>query len=429
MRIVLVSPQYRIVRSPKSEVSKNVHRRAQPVLGLAIVGTALKNAGHEVLYLDSVIEGIEQTWQYDAWTDCYGLKLGQVCKRIEDYSPDIVGLTCLTTSQYPLAKMIGMSLEQPVIIGGNHASLNGSIFPVVAGEADLLSETIFKRLPFCELGHVENMDDTPFIDWSLVPLKKYWEKALPQNPFSKSRKTILYETSRGCPEHCSFCSTMTYFGNKFRPKSSRRVIEEITRVVHDYGVEEVQFCDDSMAVNRKRFLEICEGLAPLKIHLCNPSGIRFYSKDEKSIRENFKAMADAGFYQMTFAVESGNEHILNNVIGKRLDLNLAALQIKIAKEYFPVHVFLMIGLPGETIEQIEETRAYAKKIKANSYSLSLAQPFPRTRLADMCELVNGVTEADMLLGKQVIKRDDGLNLEQLAEEMLVELNSLNPYNR
>jgi len=439
MRIVLIAPQYRILHSPQSEMSKNVHRRAQPVLGLAILATALSRAGHEVLYLDSVIEDIDQTIRFDEETDYYGLMPDGIRKRVEAFSPDMIALTCLTTSQYPLVRAICfdlLHLDIPIIIGGNHASLNArkvsreGFYSVVCGEADRKIVDVVGRInsipEILDLGRLENLDSSPKIDWGLLPMEKYWTKALPQNPFPMSRKTILYETSRGCPEHCVFCSTTEFFGNRFRPKSSRRVVEEISEAVEKMGIEEVQFCDDSMGVERKRFLEICDGLAPLKIHLCNPSGIRFYTKSEEKLRENFRKMRDAGFYQMTFAVESGNDYVLNTIIKKRLDLEWARKAIGIAKDYFRVHAFFIVGLPGETEEQIHDTLRYAEEIDVDSYSLSLAQPFPGTELWRLCRrdawILPGVGDSDMLLGKQVIRRDDDLNLKKLAEEALVRLN-------
>lgn len=440
MRVALVSPQYRVLHTPVSDLSKNVHRRAQPLLGLAILATTLSKAGHEVLYLDSAIEGIDQTIRFDEETDYYGLLPEGICKRVEAFSPDVIALTCLTTSQYPLVRAIYFDLVRlgvPIIIGGNHASLNArsvsnqGFHSVICGEADLDISDIVNRInslpEIVSVGRLENIDSSPKIDWSLLPMEDYWTKALPQNPFPMSRKNILYETSRGCPEHCVFCSTTEFFGNRYRPKSSRRVVDEITGAVESMGIEEVQFCDDSMGVNETRFLEICEGLAPLNIHLCNPSGIRFYTKSEVQIRNIFSKMRDAGFYQMTFAVESGNEHILNTVIKKRLDLEWTRKAIGIAKDFFKVHAFFLIGLPGETEEQINDTLRYAKDIDVDSYSLSLAQPFPSTELWRMCRrggwMKEGVGDSDMLLGKQVIRRDDGLDLVSIAESALEQLAS------
>ena len=444
-KILLISPQFRIKRNPKSEASKNVHRRAQPLLSIGSIATILYNNGYEVKYLDSVIEGIHNTIFFDETTDCYGLSTNDIIERVRGFNPDLIGMTCLSTSQFPQTIKVAQAIKQykniPIIVGGNHVSMNAddtlklSCFDcIVRGEGE---EAILPLLEdYYSTGYLPQMtpfqkvaklDTLPYFNWDLVPLKKYWKDALPQNPYAKSRKTVLYETSRGCPEKCTFCSTKQFFGSKFRPKSSTRVVDELTKIIQKYGVEELHLADDSAAVQIKRFLEICEGLQPLKVHLCSPSGIRLYVKEEKKLREVFQKMQDAGYYQMTFAVESGNEYILNCIIKKRLDLEWTQKAIKIAKDYFGVHAFFMIGLPYETRAQINETIAFAKKIDADSYSLSLAQPFPPTELWEWCNrdglIKEGTKPSDMLLGQQVIKRTDGLNLEKLAEETLEELNS------
>ncbi len=443
-KILLISPQLRIRKTPKSEMSKNTHRRAQPLLSIGSIATVLHEHGYEVEYLDSVIEDIENSFSFDEATDCYGLSNDEIIRRVVKFNPDLVGITCLSTSQFSqtvaVAKAIKLYRDIPIIVGGNHPSLNyndairhGCFDCIVRGEGEErileVLEGYYKTgcLPqITPMSRVAVLDDLPYYNWDLVPLEKYWRDALPQNPYAKSRKAILYETSRGCPERCTFCSTRRFFGQKFRTKSSARVVEELTTAVQRYGIKELQFSDDSMAVKINRFLEICEGLKPLKVHLCNPSGIRLYEKNEAKLKDIFQKMQDAGFYQMTFAVESGDVYILNSVIKKRLDLEWVKKTIKIAKDYFKIHAFFMIGLPYETKKQIDATISFAEELKADSYSLSLAQPFPATELWEWCErdglIKDGIKESDMLLGKQVIKRTDGLNLEKLAEEVIERLN-------
>jgi anaerobic magnesium-protoporphyrin IX monomethyl ester cyclase len=240
-----------------------------------------------------------------------------------------------------------------------------------------------------------------------------------------------FETSRGCPEKCIFCSTSKFFGHRFRAKSASRVIKEITDAAQNYGVEEIQFSDDNIALDRKRFLKICEGIEGLGLHLCCPNGIRLdYIREDDFIRKLFVQMKKTGFYQVSFAIESGNEYILNKVIRKRLDLNRVKIHVKMAQDAgLKVHGFFIVGLPGERREQIQETLDYARKLKADSYSFSIATPFPGTDLWDWCVRENlfkdGFQMADLMFGKAVIKRSDDLTLEgleKLAEDASAALN-------
>jgi magnesium-protoporphyrin IX monomethyl ester (oxidative) cyclase len=418
-----------------------------------------------VAYLDSVIEGISQQFYFDDDTDCYGLTYDQIQSRVAGFAPDLVGIGCTFTAQFAQAVEIANRIKQldsgiPIVMGGNHPSLNAatalqnhSIDIVFRGEAELLFPSLAEKIlekdtlddfPCIayrdngrvvireEIARIDDLDQLPEFDWDLIPLADYWEKALPQNPFARSRKAIPYETSRGCPEKCIFCSTAKFFGHKWRPKSAERVVSEIRKAVTRYGVEEVEFMDDNLALNYQRFKEICNGLIGANLHLCAPSGIRFdYIRDNAAVKDLFKTMQAAGFYQLTFAVESGNPHVLNRIIGKRLNLDRMFKFVKMAKETgFKTHAFFIVGFPGETRSQIQDTLNYAKRLEIDSCSISVAVPFPATELHRWCEqegyLSDNFSETQLLLGKSVIKRFDDLSvkeLENLVESAAAQLNA------
>jgi anaerobic magnesium-protoporphyrin IX monomethyl ester cyclase len=466
-KILLISPQFRLVKESSSEYSKNALKRAHPVLGLLSIASSLYESGYDVKYLDTVIEGIDNVFSFDQYTYCYGLSNEMIIKQVRDFDPDIIGITCLFVSQIDQIKSISKEIKTkigniPIVLGGNYPSLqpevvmeNECIDYIIRGEGEQafiqLAESIilnrkkdqFPWLVYREKGtlvvgpHIERIKDinsTVYYNWDLVPLKKYWEKALPQNPFAKSKLAIPYESSRGCPEKCIFCSTAKFFGPKFRMKTSQRVIEEIHSVVTDYGAQEIQFSDDNIAINYKRLLEICSGITDLGVNLCCPNGIRLdYIKDDVNVALLLKKMKEAGFYQVSFAVESGNEYILNQVIRKRLDLIRMKRFVAMAKDAgIRVHAFFVIGLPFENREQITDTSDYARQMNADSYSFSIATPFPGTRLWDWCKkeklFVKDFKYSDLMFGKTIITRHDDLTieeLEQLADNLNMNFNKKN----
>ncbi len=464
-RVLLISPQFRVLTEIKSVYSKNALRRAQPLLGIGSMAASLKAKGYEVQYLDSVIEDINNTFPFDDTTSCYGLNYDAIVDRVQEYKPDIVGISCLFSSMFPQTIILANKIKKlkhslPIIMGGNHASLNikevmeHDCFDfILKGEGEFLMAelvgAIINKHPLEEIRsivyrdgdvvketegfeRIANLNDLAPFDWDLVPLKKYWKDAIPQNPYSKSKKILPYETSRGCPEKCIFCSTARFFSNKFRAKSAKRVVEEIGRAINKYGAEEIQFVDDNIGLNIPRFMEICEGLTPYNLHLCAPSGMRLdYVKNNDKLSKVLTVMKKAGFYQITFAVESGNDDVLNNVIRKRLDLDRMHEVVQITKAHgLKTHAFFLIGLPTETKEQMQDTISYAQKLDADSYSVSIATPFPATDLRDWIEnddlFIDGFKESDLLFGRSVIARDDGLDskkMEELAETVSVKLNN------
>ena len=465
-RVMLISPQFRVLKAGHSAFAKNVHRRAHPLLGIGNMATVLHSYGHDVAYLDTAIEGIQETHPYDEYSDFYGIDNFEVVRRVIDFRPQVIGISCLFTGHFPLmvsmAEAIKAALPNvPVVVGGNHATLNpeevmrhGCIDYLLRGEGDFLFGELVNCLlhgrPISEVGsvvyrdngvpqftdaisHVGSMDSLPFFNWDLVPLEKYWSEGLPQNPFAKSRKAILYETSRGCPERCIFCSSAQFFGKRFRPKSASRVVDEIVQAVDRYGIEEVQFSDDNIAMNLRRFKDICDGLAPLGIHLCVPNGIRLdhHYRSDDIIRDLYGRMKRAGFYQLTFCPESGNERVLNSVIKKHLDLGKMKRLVAMARDEFgfKTHSFFIIGFPYETKREIEDTIRYAEELDTDGYSFSVATPFPPTELWKWCKddnlIIEGAGEADYLLGKSVIKRPGGflpMEIDTLAEQTAARLN-------
>ena len=92
-------------------------------------------------------------------------------------------------------------------------------------------------------------------------------------------------------------------------------------------------------------------------------------------------MAESGLYQITLAIESGVQRVLNDLIKKPLDLNKTKHLISYARKLgISVHGFFIIGMPpmfgnsGETIEEMYQTYNFAKDCEFNSASFFTAVP-------------------------------------------------------
>jgi radical SAM superfamily enzyme YgiQ (UPF0313 family) len=92
-------------------------------------------------------------------------------------------------------------------------------------------------------------------------------------------------------------------------------------------------------------------------------------------------MAESGCYQITFAIESGVQRVLNDLIRKPLDLNRTKHLITYARNLgMSVHGFFIIGMPpmfgkpGETIDEMKQTYDFAHEAGFNSASFFTATP-------------------------------------------------------
>jgi radical SAM superfamily enzyme YgiQ (UPF0313 family) len=211
------------------------------------------------------------------------------------------------------------------------------------------------------------------------------EKYFKINLFHSSRsgrRILNVMTSRGCPQECSFCTTPKMWGNRFRFRSAENVIEEIKGYVEKYNIEEVQFEDDTLTLNIQNLYKLCDLLKPMNLKWCVPNGIRInYHVDQHE--EMFRRMKESGCFQVTLACESGNQRVLDEVLNKNLKLEQIKPAIEKAKKVgLQVHTFWLVGAPGETRKEMEETIEFASKCGADSYTVSIYCPLPGSKLFD-----------------------------------------------
>lgn len=198
--------------------------------------------------------------------------------------------------------------------------------------------------------------------------------------FGKRWATMI--TSRGCPYQCVFCSIHIHMGRKWRPRSPENVVDEIEELVNKYDIELISFEDDNMTLNRDRMVRICELIKErgLDFEWDTPNGVRADTLDEDLL----KRMKETGCKQIYVSPESGNQHVVNDIIKKRLDLKKVEETVKLCKKIgIRVDCFFVIGLIGETKENIRETINFARKLKklgAASVIFSIATPYYGTEL-------------------------------------------------
>ena len=124
----------------------------------------------------------------------------------------------------------------------------------------------------------------------------------------------------------------------------------------------------------------------------------------------YKAMFNSGCYQLTLACESGVQRVLDDVINKRLPLETIYPAIENAKKAgMLVHTFWIVGYPGETYEEIQETINFAMNSGADSFTFSILNPLPGTPVYRQILRENlwweGKRLEDMLFRTSLVKVD------------------------
>jgi len=218
---------------------------------------------------------------------------------------------------------------------------------------------------------IEDMDALPFVAPVYkrdLNIKNYFIGYL-NYPY------VSIYTGRGCRSKCTFCLwPQTVGGHRYRTRSPASVIEEVKWIKENMPeVKEIMFDDDTFTDFKPRVEEIARGLGQLGVTWsCNAKANVPYA--------TLKIMKENGLRLLLVGYESGDDQILLN-IKKGLRTDIARRFAEDCRKLgIMVHGTFILGLPGETKETIAKTIAFAKEINPHTIQVSLAAPYPGTRL-------------------------------------------------
>ena len=222
-------------------------------------------------------------------------------------------------------------------------------------------------------------ENIPFPARHLLPMENYIRAQEGHGPSTGRWTSIL--SSRGCPYACSFCGSRQ---TRWVKRSAIDVVDEMEHCVQKWNINEFHFEDDNMTINRDRLIEICDEIIErgLAVRWQTPNGIRA-SRTDRLMLEKMKA---SGCMHITLAPESGSERVLKEIIQKGNDFELDQLAKCGADANqigLKVAAYFILGLPGETKLEAEETIQYAKRLAKNGVdevAFSLFMPLPGTPL-------------------------------------------------
>lgn len=382
-------------------------------LGLAYLAAVLEQNGYSVEILDAYALGcdLKEKIQDDIYR--VGLPQSAIREKLMQYKPDIVGISCKFSTHYRDSLIVAKLAKETcpnacVVLGGAHATIlpesvleDRNVDIVVIGEGE---QTFLELVQRVEQGRdmddlkgiahkrgsqfvrnpprtlIENLDQIPFPARHLLSdsHKPYPTLYQGQLPFAMNKPVANIVTTRGCMLNCVFCGVHTIWGHSWRPRSPKNVVDEIEQLVHDYGIREFNVMDDNFAWKKSRAIETCNEILRrgLNITWVTPGGVAIYSIN----KETLATMKKSGYYRVTFAVETGSEKTMK-FIGKPINLDHAKKMIAVCHELgLWVHSSFVIGFPGEELESIEATIAFAKECGIDTAIFYVAQPYPGTRL-------------------------------------------------
>jgi len=388
--LLIVPPFYRMTGAKNNWIH----------LGCSYVGATLASKGHEVkIYNTDHVEDIgdislRQTFQgqniyEEILADPNHTIWKEVEHHIREYKPDLIGITIVFSKLLKaviriaeIAKSINPEIK--ICVGGPHASLLPNTLEkdcfdyLVKGEGEYPFLELVEGKPLSEIAglvfkdkngklientnppFVANIDEFahPRLDLQLIEIKD------PENNFG----TMAF--SRGCNLKCIFCSSPALWGDKIRYRSIENVMEEMEDRYFNHGVKRYYFADDNMTLNRKyakRFMrEIID--KGMKINYLCESRVNTFDD------ELCELMYEAGCRRIKLGVESGSDKMLK-YMKKAINVKQIYRTAELLKKYnLPFTAYVLLGLPTETKQDIEETYKVISDIDPDYISLSIATP-------------------------------------------------------
>ncbi len=223
-----------------------------------------------------------------------------------------------------------------------------------------------------------DVDSVPMPAYHLLEIERYFDIDFVRFP-TVDRRAIQIFTSRGCPYRCIYCHDL--FGKRFRGRKPQLVWQEIKFLYDTYGIREFMIEDDIFNMDLARAKEICDLViaSGIKIGFQFGNGVRLERFDEELMRK----LAQAGTHHMAIAVESANDRI-QKLIKKNLKLDRFNEVLGWARKYrIETLGFFMLGFPGETIREIDQTIRFACNSHFDEALFSIATPYAGTELNDL----------------------------------------------
>lgn len=305
-----------------------------------------------------------------------------------DGSVDLVGITAITAVAPRAYEVARQYREQGVrvVMGGMHASALPEealqhVDAVVVGEAEPVWSQLLKDARKAKLQQIYQSDERPCLKGLPSPRIDLFD--------SRRYMTVnLLQTSRGCPNNCSFCSVTQFFGRTYRTRPIDEVLAEVSQMK---GRGTVFFVDDNIVGHTRHAKTLFQELASMKIKWFGQSSLQI-AQDE----ELLDLAADSGCIGLFIGFESlvaanlrrVGKGLVNRVEGFMDSIN------RIHQRGIGIEGAFIFGMDDDDPSVFERTVKFAEKAKLALAQFGILTPFPGTPLYDSMQAENRIIERD-----------------------------------
>jgi len=332
-----------------------------PPINLMYVAQNLENNGYKTKIIDSFAENLSQE---------------ALLKRIKKEKAKYIGLPLYSSDldyMHHLTKKIKSYNENiKIFFAGHHVSTlykdvmkqYPNVDYIVRGEGEHttlnLLNSLEKNISLNKVRGISyrdkkkikhNIDNKPIqnLDKIPIPSRKLINPKLYYSKLSKRNRVDVLITSRGCPYKCTFCAKLNNFFRSYRTRSIPNIIDELS-IINETETIGVEIYDEIFTLKKRRVLDIMRSIKKEKFDF----EFRIRTRVTHIDNEILSSLKKNGCSTISYGVESGSQHVLNNIKKETSPTIIRKAFQKTEKHGINILGFFMIGNKGDTPVSIRQ---------------------------------------------------------------------------
>lgn len=218
---------------------------------------------------------------------------------------------------------------------------------------------------------VRDINQFPFPNRGKVNLNLYLDAWKSNHGYSM----VSVSTMRGCPYTCKWCSRAVY-GGTYRRRSPQLVVDELEEIQRKYNPDRIWFVDDVFTISHKWLRDFAEEVKQRQLKI----NYEIITRADRMNEEVIQLLLQSGCFRIWIGAESGSQKIID-AMDRRVDVQQVRQMIRLSRQYgLEAGTFIMLGYPGETEADIQETIRHLVESNPNQYTITIAYPIKGTPL-------------------------------------------------